>query len=139
MLGIGLMSYVGLSLFGIEYALPLAILAGLLEIIPIVGPIISAIPAIIIALTISPSPFLAIAVAILYFIIQQFENHIIVPMIMKQAVGIPPVITILAILIGGRLAGISGALLSIPIFICLHILFQEFFTSREEGLVTKEK
>lgn len=128
---IGVMSYIGLLLLNIEYALPLAILAGLLEIIPIVGPIVSAIPAIIIAFSISSSPWLALAVAALYFLIQQLENHIIVPVIMRQTVGIPPVITIIAILIGGQLGGIIGALLSIPIFICLQILFQEFFASEE--------
>jgi predicted PurR-regulated permease PerM len=110
----------------------LAIFAGLLEIIPVVGPIVSAIPAIIIAFTMTSSPWLALAVAALYFLIQQLENHIIVPLIMKQAVGIPPVITIIAILVGGQLYGVIGALLSIPIFICFQILFQEFFSSREE-------
>ena len=132
---IGVMSYIGLLLLNIEYALPLAILAGILEIIPIVGPIISAIPAIIIAISISPNPWIAaLAVGGLYFLIQQLENHLIVPVIMKQTVGIPPVITIVAILVGGQLGGVVGALLSIPIFICLQIVFQEFFSSREELL-----
>jgi len=135
---IGVMSYIGLLLLNIEYALPLAILAGLLEIIPIVGPIISAIPAIIIAISISPNPWVAaLAVGGLYFVIQQLENHLIVPAIMKQSVGIPPVITIIAILVGGQLGGIIGALLSIPIFICLQILVQEFFASREEPFFPK--
>jgi predicted PurR-regulated permease PerM len=130
---IGVMSYIGLTLLNIEYALPLAILAGLLEIVPVVGPIISAIPAIIIALLVSP--WLAVAVGALYFLIQQLENHLIVPMVMRQTVGIPPVVTILAIMIGGKLGGVGGALLSIPLFICLQIIFQEFVTSREEPKV----
>lgn len=137
---IGIMSYVGLLLLNIEYALPLAIFAGLLEVIPIVGPIISAIPAIIIAISISSNPWIAaLAVGGLYFLIQQLENHLIVPVIMKQSVGIPPVITIVAILVGGELGGVVGALLSIPIFICLQILFQEFFASREEPFFPKGK
>lgn len=134
---IGIMSYIGLLLLNIEYALPLAILAGLLEIVPVVGPIVSAIPAVIIAYLINP--WLAVAVGALYFLIQQLENHLIVPMVMKQAVGIPPVVTILAILVGGKLAGIGGALLAIPIFISLQIIFQEFFPSKDESFLTKEK
>jgi len=130
MIIIGVMSYVGLMLLGINFALPLAILAGILEIVPIVGPILSAIPAIIIALLVSP--WLAVAVGALYFLIQQLENHLIVPVVMKQAVGVPPLVTILAILIGGRIAGISGALLAIPIFICVQIVFSEFFVTKEK-------
>lgn len=120
---IGLLSYIGLTLLNIPYALPLALLAGLLEVIPVIGPIISAVPAVAVALTISP--LVAAGVAALYFVIQQLENHLIVPQVMKRAVGINPLMVILAIAVGGRLLGIAGALLAVPIVVVLQIIFLE--------------
>jgi predicted PurR-regulated permease PerM len=115
MLCIGLLSYVGLLLLGVDYALPLAIFAGLLEIVPIIGPVVSAVPAVLVALTISP--VLGLAVVGLYTVIQQLENHIIVPQVMKRAIGLSPLISIVAIMVGSRLAGLIGALLAIPFVI----------------------
>lgn len=123
MIIIGLMTYIGLILLGIDFALPLAILAGLLEIVPMVGPIISSIPAILVASLISP--WLAAAVALLYFIVQQIENHLAVPLVMKRAVGVPPMVSIISILIGARLAGFVGAILAVPFFVSLQVLFEE--------------
>ncbi|KKR49893.1 hypothetical protein A3A55_04165 [Candidatus Roizmanbacteria bacterium RIFCSPLOWO2_01_FULL_40_14] len=123
MILIGLLTYTGLVLLRIDFALPLAILAGFLEIVPMVGPIISAIPAIIVASLISP--WLAAAVALLYFIVQQIENHLAVPLVMKRAVGVPPMVSIISILIGARLAGFIGAILAVPFFVCLQVLFEE--------------
>jgi predicted PurR-regulated permease PerM len=115
MLCIGLLSYVGLLLLGVDYALPLAIFAGLLEIVPIIGPVVSAVPAVLVALTISP--VMGLAVVGLYIVIQQLENHIIVPQVMKRAIGLSPLISIVAIMVGSRLAGLIGALLAIPFVI----------------------
>lgn len=128
---IGTMTYIGLLLLNVEFALPLAIIAGFLELVPIVGPIISAIPAVIVTLLINP--FLALLVVILYFLVQQLENHVIVPMVMKRAVGIPPMISILSILIGARLAGTVGAIISIPVFVCVQIILQDYFSLNKEG------
>lgn len=125
---IGSITYVGLLLLNIEFALPLAIIAGGLELVPIMGPIISAIPAVIVALLISP--WHATLVIILYFLVQQLENHLIVPLVMKRAVGIPPMISIMAILVGARLGGIIGAILSIPLFVCAQIIFNEYYESK---------
>ncbi|OGH23704.1 MAG: hypothetical protein A2958_02995 [Candidatus Levybacteria bacterium RIFCSPLOWO2_01_FULL_38_13] len=119
---IGVITWVFLTLVGIKFALPLAFLAGLLEIIPTIGPIISSIPAIIVALTVSPA--LAIAVAAGYIVIQAIENNILVPKVMQAAVGLNPVVIIAAILIGGNLLGILGALLSIPFLTVLTIIFR---------------
>ncbi len=116
---IGILTWVILTLLGVDYALPLAVIAGLLEIVPTIGPIISAIPAIIVALNVSP--FLAIIVGISYFFIQLLENNILVPRIMQRAVGLNPIVIILGIIIGGKLLGIAGALLAIP-FISLLIV-----------------
>jgi predicted PurR-regulated permease PerM len=109
---VGAITWIALTLLGIPYALPLAILAGFLEIIPTLGPTIAAIPAIIVALAISP--VMALTVLALYIGIQIAENNVLVPKIMEKAVGLNPVVIIVAILIGGNLLGIVGALLSIP-------------------------
>lgn len=120
---IGVLVYIGLVLLGIDYALPLAIVAGLLEVVPVLGPIISAIPAVLIALTISP--VFAAVVAGMYFAIQQLEGHVIVPQVMRRAVGLNPLLVILAISVGGRLLGIGGALLAVPIAVVIQLLLQE--------------
>ncbi len=133
---IGTASYIGLTLLGIPYALPLAILAGILEVIPVIGPIISAIPAIMVAYLISP--FMALWVALLYLIIQQLENHLIVPQVMKKAVGLNPLAVILAVAIGGKLLGIAGALLAIPITVVLQIIVEDLLTPEEIGDTEKK-
>lgn len=128
MIFIGAFSYLGLRLLGIDFALPLALLAGILEIIPNIGPIISAIPAVLAGLTISP--LLALAVAALYFLIQQFENTIIVPKVMEKVVGVKPLITILALAIGFKLAGIVGAVLAVPVVLVSQVVASEIFASK---------
>lgn len=120
---IGVLTYIGLIILNIPYALPLALIAGVLEIIPVIGPIISAIPAILIALTISP--VLSLGVAAVFFVIQQMENNLIVPQVMKRAVGLNPLMVILAIAIGSRLLGLPGALLAVPFVVVLQIIITE--------------
>lgn len=126
---IGVVSYIGLTILNIPYALPLALVAGVMEVIPVIGPIISALPAIFIALTITP--VLAVIVAVMYLVIQQLENHLIVPQVMKRAVGLNPLIVILAIAIGSRLLGISGALLAVPLAVVFQILATEIIEGRK--------
>lgn len=120
---IGTLTYVGLLILGVPYALPLAVVAGILEVVPVIGPIISAIPAVLITLTISP--VLSLGVTAMYFIIQQLENNLIVPQVMKRAVGLNPLAVILAIAIGSRLLGIVGALLAVPLTVVLQIIVTE--------------
>lgn len=126
---IGTLTYIGLVILNVPYALPLAMIAGILEVIPVIGPIISAIPAIFIALTVSP--ILAAGVAVMYLVIQQMENHLIVPQVMKRAVGLNPLIVILAIAIGSRLLGIAGALLAVPIAVVVQIIAAEIIEERK--------
>lgn len=126
---IGVLSYTGLSLLGIPYALPLALISGIMEVVPVIGPIISALPAIAMALTIAP--LLAVFVAAMYFVIQQFENHLIVPQVMKRVVGLNPLVVILAIAIGSRLLGFAGALLAVPISAVLQIVATEIIKERK--------
>lgn len=127
MLCIGLLSYIGLLLLGIDYALPLAILAGLFEIIPIIGPILSAVPAVLVGLTISPA--LGLAVVALYIVIQQLENNFIVPQVMKRAIGLSPLVSIVAIMVGSRLAGLTGALLAIPFVITFEQIIKTLLSA----------
>lgn len=119
-ISVGLISWIFLQLIGVPYAFPLAFIAGVLEIIPMIGPVLSAIPAIIVAITISPS--LALATAAGYLVIQTIENNVLVPKIMQSAVGLNPVVTIIAILVGGTLLGIWGALIAVPFFAMLMII-----------------
>lgn len=126
---IGVFSYLGLFLLNIPYALPLALFSGLMEVVPVIGPIISALPAIAIALTVSP--FLALGVALMFFFIQQLENHLIVPQVMKRAVGLNPLVVILAIATGGRLLGFAGALLAVPIAVVLQIIVTEIIEEKK--------
>ncbi|OGM10567.1 hypothetical protein A2W13_01885 [Candidatus Woesebacteria bacterium RBG_16_36_11] len=128
MLVVGIMSFIGFTILGIPFALPLAILAGLLEIVPTIGPIIAAIPAVIIGLSISP--FVAIAITALVFLIQQLENYILVPKIMEKSVGVNPIATLLCLAVGLRLAGVVGVLISVPVFILLQVVVKEYLSSK---------
>lgn len=111
---VGVLVYLGLMILGVENALVLAVLAGVLEIIPYFGPILSAIPAILFGFT-GGGPTTGLLVLGLFIIIQQFENHLIYPLVVKKVVGVSPIIVILALIIGAKLAGFLGILLSIPI------------------------
>src|SRR3990167_981237 len=121
---IGIATYIGLLFLGLPFILPLSIIAGLLEIVPIIGPIISAIPAILVALTVSP--ILAAVTALVFVVIQQVENHFIVPYVLRKSVGLPPVITIITLMIGTKLAGVLGAMLSVPIVVMLETIIVEY-------------
>ncbi|OGG11593.1 hypothetical protein A2Z00_05185 [Candidatus Gottesmanbacteria bacterium RBG_13_45_10] len=134
MTSVTILSYIGLTILRVDFALPLAILAGLLELVPMIGPTISAIPAVLVALAMSP--FLALCVIALYFIVQQVENNLLVPAIMKKSVGFSPIITIVSLLIGGRLAGIVGAILSVPVVLVLQVVVSTFM---KKTIETPEK
>lgn len=125
MIIIGVTIYVGLKLLGIDFALPLAILAGVLEIIPNIGPIISAAPAVLIGLVISP--VMALAVAALYFLVQQAENTLIVPKVMQKTVGVNPLVTILSLAVGFKLAGPIGAVLAVPVVLLIEVVISEWY------------
>jgi len=128
MLIVGILDYIGFRIIGLDFALPLAILAFILEIVPTIGPTLSALPAIMIALVISP--FHALATAGWCFLVQQLENSIFVPRVMKKIAGVNPLISILSLAIGLKLAGIGGALLAIPTFIVIEVIVREILTSR---------
>jgi len=113
MLIIGLLIFIGLYFLGIKYALVLALIAALFEIIPYIGPVLAALPAVILAFI--QSPLLALLTVALYVVVQQLENYLLAPQIMRKAVGLNSVVIIIALLIGGKLAGILGIVLAVPV------------------------
>lgn len=125
---IGVSSYLGFIILGIPYALPLAVLAGLLEIIPYLGPVMAAVPAVIIAFAVSP--FLGFATVALTFLIQQLENYVFVPKVMEKSVGISPVVTLFALSVGFRMAGVVGIIISMPVVITVQLLLQQRFLKK---------
>lgn len=125
MIIVGMMSYLGLTFLGVEFAIPLAFISGLLEIIPNIGPTLSMVPAILVAL--GTSPVMALAVFALYFLIQQLENNLIVPRVMSKAVGLSPLVIIVSLLIGFRIAGIAGAVLSVPTVLFIEIIINDLY------------
>jgi predicted PurR-regulated permease PerM len=122
--------YVGLSILHVEYALVLALIAGLTEFIPYLGPIMAAIPAVFLAFT--QAPMLALFVAALYYIVQLVENNILVPKVMEKAVGLNPIVSIAVLLIGFKIAGVVGAILSIPVATAVSVFLKDVFESRGE-------
>ncbi len=106
--------YLGLTIVGIPYALLLALLAGVLEIIPVFGPILAAIPAVALAFS-TGGTGLALGIASFYLIVQQFESNLIYPLVVRKIVGVPPILVILALIIGAELAGFLGILISVPV------------------------
>jgi len=123
MIIVGTLVFVGTALIGLPYSLPLALLAGMMEIIPNIGPTVSAMPAIFIALITLGWPGAIITLA-LYVIIQQLENNLIVPRIMQRNVNVSGLTVILGILIGGTIFGVAGALLAVPTIIVLRTVFE---------------
>lgn len=127
---IGFATYIGLTILGVPFALPLALVAGILEVIPLIGPIVSAVPAVLVGLTISP--LYGLIVIALFFLIQQIEGHLIVPMIMSKVVGLQPVVVIIALLIGAKLGGMGGAFLAIPVVFVAKIIIKELLTDENK-------
>ncbi|MBU4217138.1 AI-2E family transporter [Candidatus Parcubacteria bacterium] len=118
--------YAGLSVLGVKYALVLALIAGLTESVPYLGPIFAAIPAVFLAFA-QGGIVLAISVAIFYYIIQLTENNIIVPKLMQKVVGLNPIISISVLMIGFSVAGIIGAILSIPVATAVSVFIGDLF------------
>ncbi len=123
-LSIGFFTWVAYTLINLNFALPLALLAGIFEIVPNIGPVLGAIPAVVVALTISPT--MALLVVVIYIIIQVLEGNFLVPYIMKKAVGLHPIVIILAIIIGGELMGMKGIFLSVPLVSFLAVVWENF-------------
>lgn len=127
---IGTTATIGLWLIGVPYFFVLGLIAGIGELIPMVGPILAAVPAIIVALAVSPG--MALAVGVFFLAQQQIENHLLVPKLMERQVGVSAVTVIIALLIGGSLLGIVGALLAVPTVATLQVIFDELTSDEGE-------
>ncbi|MBI2632989.1 MAG: AI-2E family transporter [Parcubacteria group bacterium] len=126
---VGVMAYIALLILGVNNALALALLAGVTEMIPYFGPYLGAIPAVLVAF--GQEPIKALFVAIIYFVIQQAENHILVPQVMRRTTGLNPLAVILVVLIGGKIAGVLGIFLAVPITSVIVAIVKEYRRKRE--------
>jgi predicted PurR-regulated permease PerM len=122
---IGATTAIGLALMGVPYFYLLAMIAGIGEMIPIVGPIVAAVPAVAVAFTVSPG--LALGVTLFFLLQQQLENAVLVPRIIGQTVGLGAVTVIAALIVGGELLGIVGALLAVPTAAIVKVLIEELY------------
>lgn len=120
---IGVTSGIGLWLIGVPYFYVLALISAVGELIPIVGPILAALPAIAVAATVSYEK--ALIVIVFFVVQQQFENHLLVPKLMERQVGVSAVTVIISLLIGGKLLGILGVLLAVPTAAIVQVVLME--------------
>lgn len=134
---VGAMTYIGLVIIGVKYALVIALITGLLEFVPLIGAILSAIPAVFFALM--QSPWKALFVVILFIIIHQTEGHLIQPNVMKRSVGLSPLIIIIALLIGAEIAGIIGTLLAVPVAVIISVFTEDLFVQKKKEETKLEK
>jgi predicted PurR-regulated permease PerM len=121
---IGIMALLAYLLIGLPNALVLALVAGVLEAVPMIGPLLGAIPAALVALTIAPAKLVWVIIATV--IIQQLENSFLVPRVMRKAVGVNPFVTLLAFFAFSSLFGIAGALMAIPMAAFLQLVLDHF-------------
>ncbi|MDH4358967.1 MAG: AI-2E family transporter [Candidatus Berkelbacteria bacterium] len=123
---VGVVDGIALSILGIPFALTLGILSGLLEIIPVVGPIVAGVLAILVAFVSGVALWKILAIVLVYVLVQQLENNILVPKVMGRAVGLSPVVVIVAILVGAKLLGLGGAILAVPVAAGIQVFLGEY-------------
>lgn len=128
---IGVLSLIAYTVIGLPYALALAFFAGLMEAIPIVGPFLGAIPAMLVAFSVDPSKVIWVVIAAL--VIQQLENSLLVPRIMNRTVGVHPLVTLLALIALGSLFGVAGAVVAIPVAAIIQLLVNHFLLTPENA------
>jgi predicted PurR-regulated permease PerM len=125
-----ILTFIGLTVLGVPNALLLATIAGLLEVVPYIGPTLSAVPALFFAFTVSPA--LALGVAILYLLIQKMEGYVLVPKIMEKTVGTSPLAVLIALLIGFKLAGVVGLLIAVPLVGAVTVVVNDFLANKSQ-------
>jgi predicted PurR-regulated permease PerM len=136
---VGVATFAGLVVLGefvdpvfLSFAVLLAVVAGILELVPVIGPILSMIPTLVIALATDDPVRAAIAVVALYLVVQQVENHVLVPMIQGDAVELHPSVVILALIAGSALFGLLGAILSVPVTAAARDIYRYCFRRLSE-------
>jgi predicted PurR-regulated permease PerM len=133
---IGTLTFVGLSLIGVKYAVLLALIAAVGEAIPLIGPIISAVPAVFVASF--QSPLQGALTLVLYIVVQQLENNLIVPKVMERAVSLHPLAVMVALLTGAELLGVTGAILSVPVAAAISVVIREVRLEQRERAQRKQ-
>ncbi len=128
---VGVTVAAGLWIMGVPYSLLLGLVAGVLELVPIMGPIIAAVPAVLVGFT--QSWLLGLGVALFYLLVQQAENHLLIPFIMRKATGLNPLVTILAVLLGARLVGVVGVLLAVPAAVVVSAFVNDLVSTSKTG------
>lgn len=121
---VGLLVYLGLLILDVRAAIALALLAALAEFIPYIGPVFAAIPAV--ALAFADAPLKGLVAIILYIVVQQLENNLLVPKIMQRAIGLNPIVSIVSLLIGARVGGVIGAVLAIPLATAIAVFVTDY-------------
>lgn len=122
---VGMLIGVGLWLLGVPYALLLGVLAGLMELLPAIGPLLAAIPGVAVAF--AQSWVLGLLAVGLYAVVGQVESHVLIPSIMRRAVGLRPLVTVVAVLLGARFLGVLGIILAVPTAAIVSIFFKHLF------------
>ena len=125
MVVVGLLTGIGLWALGMPSALTLGLMAGVLEFIPFAGPILSAVPAVLLALAVSPD--LALWVLLLYFAVQQFEGYVLTPLVQQYAVDLPGVVLLFSLLAFGALFGTLGVILAAPLTVVTYVLIKRLY------------
>ena len=120
---VGVLVFLGLSILGMEYALPLALIAAVLEIVPMIGPVVAMVPALVVGF--STSLWFGIGVLVLYAVVQQVENNLIFPNVMGKAIGFSPLATLIILFVGTDLFGVGGLILAIPTALFLTIVIRD--------------
>jgi predicted PurR-regulated permease PerM len=131
MLVVGILTIIGLYIIGLPLALSLGLVATFASFVPYIGPVVSAIPAIIIGL--SQSPLMAVKVIIVYFVVQSLESYIITPMIQERAVSMPPALLLAMQILMGVVVGVTGVLLATPLAVVLIIFIQMLYVEDQLG------
>ena len=122
---VGILTWLGLTIIGVPSALTLGLLAALLEFVPFIGPIVAAVPALLLGFAAGPEK--AIWVALLFLAIQQFEGNVLEPLVQQRAVDLPPALLLFALVAGGLLFGIAGILLAAPLTVVLYVLVKKLY------------
>jgi predicted PurR-regulated permease PerM len=133
MIVVGLLTWIGLAIIGVPSALALALLAGLLEFIPFIGPIVSAVPAVLLAFAAGPEE--ALWTMLLFLLIQQFEGNVLEPVVQQRAVTMPPALLLFALVAGGVVFGLSGIILAAPLTVVLYVMVKRLYV--QEALHTR--
>ncbi|MEK9154450.1 MAG: AI-2E family transporter [Patescibacteria group bacterium] len=128
---VGFTIFIGLMILGVKYGLIFGILGGILEMVPFVGPVITGVLAFFVA--VSESWTLAISVIVLFLVLQQLENHLLVPFVMRRTVGLHPVVVVISLLAGAKIAGFAGLLLAVPTAVVIQEIIEDWAARKNDG------